>query len=109
MLESMSEKEAHIFVTAYGTYLDLSESLVAAAECKAKNTIDILLRMASKYDVRHKKAVQEFSCIIDNTPKAVRIGEQVRRLSLSVRRHYTFFHNLNLRPSAIVISFDTAA
>jgi hypothetical protein len=63
----MSPSQAVKFVTSYGTYLDLTDSLIAAANSTStepaahKETIDYLIKMASKHDVRHKHAMQEFS------------------------------------------------
>jgi len=74
----MSQKEALEFVRAFGAYMNLSESLSVASRLHLEEVIEVLLDMATKYDVMHKKAKVEFDVI--NTGLAM--CKQVRHCML---------------------------
>ena len=59
----MSQKEALEFVKTFGAYMNLSETLSVASRLHLEEVIEVLLDMATKYDVMHKKAKVEFDVI----------------------------------------------
>jgi len=62
-IPTMSQKEALEFVKTFGAYMNLSETLSVASRLHLEEVIEVLLDMATKYDVMHKKAKVEFDVI----------------------------------------------
>ena len=76
---TMSLDDALKFVSTFGAYLNLSESLAIVSYLHLDKVIDLLLDMASKYDMMHQKAWIEFDAIArSDDATGLTIGKQAR-------------------------------
>lgn len=75
----MTQEKALKFVRSFGAYLNLSEALAVSSRLRYEKVIDLLLDMAAKYDVIHKKAKLEFDKIKTGLAMGDQVGYAMRR------------------------------